>query len=66
MTWVWAENENGTMRRVRRAQPRPRTGSAVALAAGATVGLIIGLYAGTFAEDRLWFFRYLRAHGDVE
>lgn len=37
-----------------------------ALAFGASVGLAVGLFAGTFAEDRLWFFRYLRAHGDVE
>jgi hypothetical protein len=37
-----------------------------ALATGATFGLAVGLFAGTFAEDRLWFFRYLRAHGDVQ
>lgn len=37
-----------------------------AWAAGASFGLVVGLAAGTFAEDRLWFFRYLRAHGDVE
>ena len=34
--------------------------------AGAAFGLVVGLVAGTFAEDRLWFYRYLRAHGDVE
>lgn len=38
----------------------------LAWSAGALIGLVAGLAAGTFAEDRLWFFRYLRAHGDVE